>query len=748
MVEAPGYHALVRGYYDGRRFYVDASQLYEALGFRVIREGHVLVAMDARRRYRLDFAAGADSTEMLVDEGRALISMERLAGLFESDIAFDERRLSLRLSTAAEGFDSSALIRRSALLGQAPGPLRFGRERRILSGVVASYHVSWHQQAYRPGFTQASVRFTADALGGALQGAFGSTPRMSYLLDLPPSRFVTHMEMGRLQGRRSGGPLDALRISNLPLGSRHLQRSTTLSGRTEPHARVEAIVSGLVVDRAEADSEGRYRLEVPTYYGSTEAEIRQQPLGAGHERRRRYFLLTTDELAEPGRLYYDAWLGPAAKGLHASFGLLPRLTLRASGEEDGGDRRVRIGGVASPLRPVVVAVDVEVTSGAFRATARWWRDSFSANASYDYSLEPRRKLFHAQASGYYRGLSGFVTATATGYPGLWHARSLGPSVTFQSRRGLTAKLELAAEQYGQSARALQGVHSWRTSVGRVGSMGRASGRIALFARGMPRSREAGLDGYVTARRISLGLAASYDFRQRSVVASATLRLDTRAVGLISRASYAGRTLYHDQTLYGSVALGRTPRLSGQALAQSSALLRIFEDENGNGRLDGAERILPHVEAQLYHAGLVRTQEGTLRAAFLEPFTAYQVQILEASIRDPLLRPATGYTFSFVADPGRTKILDIPLVRLPQVTGTVGVMDRAPARLQVRVLQSGELVETAEVYRDGAFALRLAAGSYTLQLRDLVSKEVVEEASFVVPLGTARMEIHLNTPEKP
>lgn len=741
MVEAPGFYRLVRGYHDGVRFYVDAPQFFGALGFRTATEGTSLVAMDARRTLEVDLAPE------LTHAGRQSVSLEQLEALFGADIIFDERRLSIRLSTAAESIDTGMLVRRPVLLGQVPGPLRFGRERQLAGGAVATYHVGRYQRSGQPARTQASVRFVADALGGSLHGEAGNAARLRYLLDIPLAHYVTHLEVGRLQGRGLSAPADAIRVSNYPLGSRHVQRAATFSGRSTPHARVEALVSGHVVDWAEADSEGRYRLQVPAYYGTTEAVVRHRPLGGAAGRIERHFFLATEELAEPRRLYYDAWLGQAARGMRLAYGLLPRLTVRAQGEEHSRGGRARLGGALSPLRSAVVTADVEPASGARRATIRLWRRHVSADASY--LADPRQKTrrMHAYGSGHYRSLSGYAAVSATSLAGKWHARRFAQSATYYGRGGLVLEGEAALEQYGRPG-ALSASRLLRASAGGTGTLGPAAIRISVFALGRQRARQFGMDGHLTLRRMSFGMSASYDAHLGRWEARLSLRTDLRVAAISSRVGMQGGVLHHDHTAYGSIALGRMPRLSAQALAGSSAVLRIFADENHNGRLDGAERILPHVEAQLFHAGLSRTRSGALRASNLEPFTAYQVRILEATIRDPLLRPVPGYTFSFVADPGGTKILDIPLVRLPRVAGTVVAPDRAASRLRVRAIRSGAIVDRADVYRDGAFALSLTPGSYVLQLVDVVSGEALGKASLDVAPGSDRLAVTLTARSLP
>ena len=102
-----------------------------------------------------------------------------------------------------------------------------------------------------------------------------------------------------------------------------------------------------------------------------------------------------------------------------------------------------------------------------------------------------------------------------------------------------------------------------------------------------------------------------------------------------------------------------------------------------------------------------------------------------------MTPATGYTFSFIADPGRTKIIDIPLQRMPMVTGTVRGMTISPSRLRLLVFQGDEQVEAADLYRDGGFTLLLPPGRYDLRLVDVLDKHTFDGVarSIVVEPGS-------------
>ena len=765
-LEAPGFYQYVSAYHDGETFYVDITRLFRLLGFEVRHVPPVVEALDASRTYTVNFADGtarrttSPTTEIsltgeyIVGAGRYYVTIAGLTALFEEDIYFEEERLSLRLSTAADRFNVGALRGHPRLLSQVPGPLRFGRTRHLLGGVIASYRLSRHQAGGQPSLYQGSLSFTGSLLGGSLSGDMQMLRRqglrrpsgvtvsaLSYLFDRP-SRMLTRFEIGRFGQSYFDAPepFEALRLSNLPLTSRQVQRESTFSGQAEPHALVEAIVSGVVVDRVEADAQGRYQVAVPTFYGSTEALVLTRPLGGASPREERRFLFTTNELVEPGRLYYDAYFGRTQYthrriGLvHLQYGLLPRLSARVAGIYYGDTARARIGAAFSPASFSVVSTDVDLSAGLWRSDVKAWHSRLSLEATYEHAPRPsifqaKKHLFRSQLTASWGRLSGFVGLSLTeGFQGWMHQR-ISSLLSYYSQGGIAASVELTAQRLHDGSSAPADGYTYRASFGKTFFLPGGSSRLSLFTHGSERQAvgQSGIEGFLSGKRVSLGFSAGYDFHARDFTGGLTLRLDAPFSGFSSRGTYSGSMVSHEETLYGSLELGRQPRLTRNSLQRSSAVIRVFEDLSGDGHYQSNEPLRPEVQVQLYQAGLTRLPGGTLRASFLQPFTEYQVQILERSILDPLLVPATGYTFSFIADPGRTKRIDIPLQRMPVVAGYVRGMEIAPSRLRLLVSRGGEQVETADLYRDGGFTLRLPPGKYELRLVDVLGKRTFSGA---------------------
>ena len=737
---------LVKAYHDGAVFWVDVVALLALMDYTVHADSLVLTAMDATRRFRLDYAArqatlGAEPPiflwgELQYSDGLFLVTVAGLAKIFGADVTWDAAGLALRLSTAAEHFETAALGPRRFLGGEVPGPLRFGLERRLLGGGVVSWHATSQWYRGRPLYNHASATYTLSALGGAVQGALstsGQTPSVSYTIARPSSPLLTRLELGTqvVQGLTR---TEGIRLSNQPLVSPHVQRTGTVRGRAEPHAVVEALAGGHVTDRAQADELGRYQLRVPAYYGTTEAVVRVRPLGGLPSYERREYVLTTAALAQHGRLYYDAAYGPEETVGRVRYGITPRV-------DRAGRRRQRRG---------VPAWYHSQPTTQHRAVGQW-RLAPPPGGGFGAAVEAGVRV-HANytstddsqsaqlgASGQWRRWSGQLAGSSHLAAGVL-SRQLSPALSYYGRGGLSLRQQLQfADRDGVPQT------SWRSALGYTRSAWDAGLHLSLFARGAQEVTSGG-QLLLSFRQAFLGITAEYTPAVRALAGHVTLQLRTPVGSIRSRMDTHGT---HTHSGYGSISVGPGVRFSDGGLDDTGALVRVFDDRNRNGRRDAGDPILDDVEVQVWHATQSRRGDGTVRVSHLSPYTAYQVELVEQSIRDPLLRPTTGYTFSFMADPGHTKSVEVPLQRLPLVRGRIQAGGLAPGRLRVEVLRGLETVATTPVYSDGGFALRLEGGHYELRVVDVVDDIVLGTQPLDVPRSSSALDVDviLNEPNQ-
>ena len=737
MVQAPGVYAMVRAYHDGERFFVDALPFLRRLGYTVSADGTQLTAEDAQRRLSFDFlglrARRADQSAISLaghayfSEGRYLIAISQLQHIFASDVFFDEARLSVQLSSAAELFDTYTLGARHPAPSEVPGPLLFGRQRPLLGGMVASWHVTSQWRHARPVYSEGILHLATSMLGGSIRGTLSRAPEVSYLFDRPGRTWLTRIEAGRIS-LPHGPRVDAVRLSNVPLASLHLQHTASVRGQAPPHAMVEVRTGGHVTDRAQAGPTGEYRLRVPVYYGSTEAVVRIQPLGGEPPYERRHFVLATPALVPPRRLFYDAIIADGGT-LSTHYGLRANLTARLSVHHH---QSMHLGVVARPLPFAVLSADVTWPLRLAQASLHLWRRHFSAEGSF--ISDQSHTQGHLSVSGTWQQWGAQMTGSAARHSQGIPRMRLTPSVFWHAPGGVAVRVHLNAARYGSLV-----TRFWYATARKTMATPTGSAQIGLMAHGDKTLHSGGLQALFSSRPLSVGMTAAYDWSLRQFSAQLTFQLRTGAVGTTSRFNTNGA---HAHSAYGSISIGPEVRFSRATGKETAAVLRLFEDQNGNGTYEGHEPLLPEVDAQVFHAPVTRRPDGTLLATYLEPYASYQVRILEHSISDPWLRPATGYSFSFIADPGHTKVIDLPMQHLPLVRGMVTSAQRSAARLRVQALREGVTAAWADVFRDGGFALRLPPGTYQLSVEDVTDPTFRMTRTVTIPVGTRMMDVTL------
>lgn len=212
-------------------------------------------------------------------------------------------------------------------------------------------------------------------------------------------------------------------------------------------------------------------------------------------------------------------------------------------------------------------------------------------------------------------------------------------------------------------------------------------------------------------------------RDDHVTVTAAVQLNTEWVWLHTYARLAGDYFSHRQGLRGAIGLGRAITFSAMHQENTLVDLRIFTDTNLNGLRDAGEGVRYDVEVSIRNQAARRRRNGVIRTRNLEPYAVYTVEIQAQTIQDPTLQPATGYVFSFTAEPGGLRTIDIPLQPLLMVTGQVIGWPGVQEVLEVNLSANGE-DRTLPVYRDGGFFTQLRPGLYEVRLVNRISGETV------------------------
>ncbi len=184
----------------------------------------------------------------------------------------------------------------------------------------------------------------------------------------------------------------------------------------------------------------------------------------------------------------------------------------------------------------------------------------------------------------------------------------------------------------------------------------------------------------------------------------------------------------------SISFGRDPRRGkwhsrARTMAPLGALSgRAFLDTNGNGVRDAGEKPVPGAGILLNgsNAPGVTDAGGDLFVSNLPPHRHLDVSLATATLEDPYWKPGVEGT-GIVPRPGKTALVDFPVIVSGEITGTVyvarGGVRGAATNVELELVDAtgSVLKKTRSAYdgfyeltdlRPGRYALRVAASSLT------------------------------------
>lgn len=679
-------------------------------------------------------------------------------------LTYDHTRLSLRLSQElfADAFRPQLISPTLAI-----GPMLYGRNRRLIGGVQFGYRVNRMQRSARDTDYTGFLSMRASAFWGQIRADGTATytgttnlRQFSYLLDFPRSAYLTQISLGRSSVNQWPARQDyeGVRMSNRPLSTRHQQREARLVGVAEPNALVSALVGGVVADRVQADGQGRYRLTVPAYYGTSRAVLEIVPAAGGPPTRQTRFLLITEDLLPAGTLYWDLQAGRNQFDrsdyghFRVDYGLSGNLTTLGSYTRVDTMQAATLGLVSSIADAAMFSVEIAYPSTAARATLQLFRDRFQLQGEAAIATKPGlsyyRHRFVGRAGWNVGSLSLFFNGSRFESFGGSTSMRVDGSGTFRLSRQISLVVSAGPgiTRFGPDAPMDTRVE-WRTSLTRYIRPRGLRGRIGLQAQGGRYESVdfAGMTLYASYRSLSFGARVGYDLPAQGMNASFSIRMNAPWASFSSHTALEAENPYNQQSLYGSMTLDRGLLFSRHSQVWSSALFRPFIDIDRDGKRDPGEIPLDGLELNVMRARTQSGESGTFRADFLAPSTQYQVVIDPSSIRGPELDLTTGTAFSFLSDPGETKYIDIPIHRNTIVEGSVENLPlSSPTLAVVLFFQEGTEVLRAAVSQQGRFTALLPPGTYRIELLDLLGQEDLSDYTQVFdvqPVQTQSLEIH-------
>lgn len=168
--------------------------------------------------------------------------------------------------------------------------------------------------------------------------------------------------------------------------------------------------------------------------------------------------------------------------------------------------------------------------------------------------------------------------------------------------------------------------------------------------------------------------------------------------------------------------GSMVRASSSSQATTGAAqVRVYVDANQNGRFDRGERTLPGVAVDLGTGVQVITDaRGEATATGLTAYQPVDVDFTRIALEDPLLVPALKGA-RYVPRPGRTTVLDCPVISVGEVYGTVYALSHGkPIEFGGATVElvdaAGHVVQSTVSGLDGYYGLtEIRPGHYLVRI---------------------------------
>jgi hypothetical protein len=711
--------------------------------------------------------------DRVIQSGEQYLSTRVLTALLGTKFVINWPDLSVALLDA----DSLPVGRRIArekahaafrAASEAGAPdLALGSERPRWDGVVLDYSLLAPSQDLFGGAY--STGLGLNLMGGSLEASLASVgaPRDGNL------RFdgswtgvwrtnprVTQLRLG--DGYATGPRPRSLRgfsISNSPFLRPSIFGDIPFQGGLGPGWQIEAYRGGRLLAIDSANALGRFSLDVPVEYGENPVDfVAYGPFGEVRQFNQTYRVVS--DVIPARRFEYGLSLGgcrgsscQANGNLDLRYGLSPRWTVRGGMDQFWRDTLPSLShpyvGISGSIGNAW-ALELEGVAAAVVRGAARYEPSQNIRVSTEFNrfatgsvqpiLTPPGRLtqwttnlmsrpFSRRADIDFEASLDRITAangnTTSGRLGmsLYTSRlRLAPALRFSRFTNLTGI-------GGTESFASLNVFSFPfPELGPV--MGRVTGRAAweIDTRGGTTTMAAYLSRQL-GNAINLEAGAGWN---RGIGTTISLFLSTQLPSLRATTSISAPLhgpAVASQFVQGSLLYDPAQRglsfAGGPSLERAGVSGRVFLDENGNGKRESNEQLLPGVRVRAGFTSAVSDSSGRYRVWDLPAFEPVLVTIDSTTLASPLWIPAYG-SMSLETGPNRFRGLDIPVVPGGVIEGRL-VRDtpdgRAPvAGVQLRLQRVGSREQRQLVtFSDGDFYLMgVKPGEYELSVdRDVL-----------------------------
>ena len=296
---------IVVAYYDGDRFYLPFTELFDLLGINY-ELGTVSFAVSGfyitpGNNYSIDFSRRvAEYDTLSVEIGASdyflkeidyYVVPEVFEEIFNLKFKIDLSRLALQLESKTEmpvvtrkkQRARNELRAKYSSIDFSDYTALTGREPRTLDGALADYSL-FSTVSNTASRTNLNLSIGGEVLFGDFQGNLitlanqdtitfaPSSVRWRYVNELP---YFSNVSLGEISsGGLQSQTFHGVHVSNDPITPRHTLDNYFIDGTTDPEAEVELYQNNRLVETLTADDVGYYRFVVPLTYGTSEYKLR------------------------------------------------------------------------------------------------------------------------------------------------------------------------------------------------------------------------------------------------------------------------------------------------------------------------------------------------------------------------------------------------------------------------------------------------------------------------------------------
>lgn len=661
-------------------------------------------------------------------------------------------------------------------------PMMYPRKRAFFAPGMLDYNVGISGGV---GFSQLNYALHAgvELLGGDFQGSVTGIRsgdlaasrfngvRWRYVfkggLDPMGNPLISDITAGQIaMGGPIAGNILGVGISNTPVIPRRVLDVFAIEGFTVPDSEIELLIAGQLVDFTRADEMGYYRFTSPLSFGTVRIGLRiYTPRGEVITEERQLQIPFTfvprgvfNYNVQAGRrvdLFSDTLSREIVGHGNAAYGITNNLTVRVGAQRDFNETGLVYIPYASASMRIFdqYLLNVDHLPGAFTRAAGSVAYANNSTVNFQYTnylgvSEVNRATRQVRDWSLSYFVPFVVFGKASGFrvsaDRLWYTNGdelryqadvntrIGPIVT---RLNYREELVNRTNEPNIPKRLLTGSFTY--------TIPRTPG-IPVFVRGMFFRAQVRHDmqrfdatafgnlqfSQTVWKTGRLSVAYERDFLNRGNIFQLALLFDFQAFRSSTQSTIRQKgtivSPLYTQSLSGSLAAdlknGMIIPTNRDQVGRAGVTVRMFVDDNANGEWDKNEEIVPAKAIRLdQSATMLIGSDGLLRITQLQSYWTYRLTVDLNQLPNPNLVPERA-KFSFVADPNRFKLINIPLYRTGTIEGVVynekvmGKLDPQPGLRMFLTREGADEPEVIRTFSDGSFYhYGLMPGNYTLMV---------------------------------